>query len=268
MAIVQLSSTNPHFSFIIKKNPSSGMMARTIRKGTAFGWYTDASSYHIFFKDADNDISYKQPGEESFEYLNVSRYNTALFSLNAISEFFSSPLKKQHEHDTEGYEHTFFVNMVYVADPRYVDFFRTHFTDVDVRLEQLIHKSYAVTMRTERPLHHLINTANLLFLFLALVGKEQMDVTEGLCAKYIQNIQAVDAPFFIRYLLQRNMLHQRRLFNRFKEQLEQTDRYQIRFAYGNTARQRRDALQQMLAFDKSQVCRHFWGLTAPQWARR
>lgn len=88
MAIVQVKSTNPQFSYLIKKNPGSGMMLRSIRQGIAYGWYTDESTYNVYFKDADNEISYKQHQQETFEYLNVSRYHTPLFPLNAIGEFF------------------------------------------------------------------------------------------------------------------------------------------------------------------------------------
>jgi hypothetical protein len=84
MAIIQVRSTNPQFSYMIKKNPNSGMMLRSIRKGMAYGWYADEQTFNVYFKDADNEISYKQNEQENFEYLNVSRYNTPLFPLNAI----------------------------------------------------------------------------------------------------------------------------------------------------------------------------------------
>ncbi|GJM70546.1 hypothetical protein HMSSN036_27620 [Paenibacillus macerans] len=69
-------------------NPHSGMLLRSIRKGMAYGWYTGEHTFNVYFKDADNNISYKQHEQENFEYLNVSRYNTPLFPLNAIGEFF------------------------------------------------------------------------------------------------------------------------------------------------------------------------------------
>ena len=60
MAIVQMKSTNPNYSFLLKKNPSTGMLLRSTRKGMAYGWYTDALTFNVYFKDADNQISYKQ----------------------------------------------------------------------------------------------------------------------------------------------------------------------------------------------------------------
>lgn len=99
MAIFQLKSNNPDFSYIIAKNPSSGMSIKTIRKGNAFAWYSTEDTYNVYFKDADNEISYKEQAEEMFEYLNTTRYCSTLFPLNAINTFFSSAFKKLHEKD-------------------------------------------------------------------------------------------------------------------------------------------------------------------------
>lgn len=94
MAIVQVKSTNPSFSFVIRKNPGSGMLLRAVRKGMAYGWYTDEATFNVYFKDADNEVSYKQHRQDQFEYLNVSRYNTPLFVLGAINEFLQRRLKR------------------------------------------------------------------------------------------------------------------------------------------------------------------------------
>lgn len=122
MAIVQVKSANPKFTFLIKKNPATGMQLRPVRQGMAYGWYSDDTTFNVYFKDADNEISYKQREDESFEYLNVSRYNTPLFPLNAINEFFSAPFKTQDDRDESGYEHSFFINMIHIDRTRYIDF--------------------------------------------------------------------------------------------------------------------------------------------------
>ena len=101
----------------------------------AYGWYTNASTFNVYFKDADNEISYKQSEQENFEYLNLSRYNTPLFPLNAISEFFSAPLKDQDERDVEGYEHSFYINMIHIEMVRYIEFFQKHLKDLRLRIE-------------------------------------------------------------------------------------------------------------------------------------
>jgi 2-polyprenyl-3-methyl-5-hydroxy-6-metoxy-1,4-benzoquinol methylase len=251
MAIVQIRSTNPQFSFLIKKNPNSGMILRTIRRGMACGWYTDAQTYNVYFKDADNEISYKQHEQESFEYLNVSRYNTPIFPLNAITEFFSAPLKAHDERDVEGYEHVFFINMIHIERERYIAFFEKHLKDYSFEMTHLAHKSYSLTVRTHKSLYHLLHTVSVLCLFLSMFGNEHIDISDSILDKYIKSIHVIDAPFYIRSLFVRNFLSTRERFQKYKSELERTDRYQIRFAYGGTAMQRRNYIGSVLTFDKS-----------------
>ncbi|WP_018885303.1 class I SAM-dependent methyltransferase [Paenibacillus massiliensis] len=253
MAIIQVTSTNPQFSFLIKKNPNSGMLLRSVRKGMAYGWYTDAQTFNVYFKDADNEISYKQHEQESFEYLNVSRYNTPLFPLNAISEFFSAPLKVQGEADTEGYEHTFHINMIHVELERYIHFFEKHLLDFTFELTHLAHKSYSLTVKTKKSMYELLHTVSVLCLFLSIFGKEFIDISDSILSKYIKSIHVMDAPFYIRSLFVRNFLSSRDRFRRYKAELERTDRYDIQFAYGGTALQRRQYIGNVLPFDKAIV---------------
>ncbi|MGZ7444095.1 class I SAM-dependent methyltransferase [Paenibacillus sp. TH7-28] len=251
MAIIQVRSTNPQFSFLIKKNPHSGMLLRSIRKGMAYGWYTGEHTFNVYFKDADNDISYKQHEQENFEYLNVSRYNTPLFPLNAIGEFFSAPLKAQDTRDTEGYEHAFFINMIHIERVRYIEFFAKHLKEFTFEITHQADKSYSLTVKTEKSLYLLLHTVSVLCLFLSMFGNEYIDISDSILDKYIKSLNVIDAPFYIRSLFVRNFLSSRDRFNRYKAELEKTDRYEIQFAYGGTALQRRNYIGNALAFDKS-----------------
>ncbi|CEH30517.1 methyltransferase [Aneurinibacillus migulanus] len=251
MAIIQIKSSNPDFSFIIKKNPASGMQLRSIRKGIAYGWYHGTDTYNIYFKDADTDISYKQHRDETFEYLNVSRYNTPLLPLNAIAEFLSATFKNKNEKDKDGYENSFFVNMIHIKYPRYIDFFNKHFTDFHIEIEQHIHKSYKMTIKSNRSIYKLVNFANVLFLFLAMLGKEYLGVSDSLVEKYLKSMNIIDAPYYIRYLFARNVLINKEIFYKFKKELEQTGKYAINFVFGNTAIQRKQFIEKGISFDKS-----------------
>ncbi|WP_339322952.1 methyltransferase domain-containing protein [Paenibacillus sp. FSL W8-0194] len=251
MAIVQVKSTNPQFSYLIKKNPGSGMMLRSIRQGIAYGWYTDESTYNVYFKDADNEISYKQHQQETFEYLNVSRYHTPLFPLNAIGEFFSAPLKTQDERDAEGYEHTFYIPMIHIELTRYIDFFAKHLPEFTFTTDHLAHKSYSLTVTTQKSLYQLLHVVSVLCLFLSMFGNEYIDISEKVLEKYIRSMHVIDAPFYIRSLFVRNFLSSKERFGRYKAELEKTDRYSIQFAYGGTALQRRNFIGGVLPFDKS-----------------
>ncbi|WP_134686848.1 class I SAM-dependent methyltransferase [Brevibacillus migulae] len=251
MAIVQLKSTNPTLSFLIKKNPNSGMILRSIRKGIAYGWYTDSSTYNVYFKDADNEISYKQVQQENFEYLNVSRYNTPLFPLNAINEFFSAPLKAQDERDVEGYEHSFFINMIHIELVRYIDIFARHMKDFSFEIKHHAHKSYSLTVTTRKSLYQLLHVTSVLCLFLSTFGNEYIDISDNILDKYVKSINVIDAPFYIRSLFVRNLLSSRDRFAKYKAEIEKSGRYDIQFAFGNTALQRRNYIGSALPFNKS-----------------
>ena len=72
MCIIILSSTNPKFSFILNKNPKSGMQIRTLRKGFAFGFYKNDSNYLVYFKDKVGEMSYgcDNNNHQQYDYLN------------------------------------------------------------------------------------------------------------------------------------------------------------------------------------------------------
>lgn len=251
MAILQLQSANPQFSFLIKKNPDSGMILRTIRKGTAFGWYSDNHTFNIYFKDAENEVSYKQSEDDNFEYLNVSRYNTPLFPLNALNEFFSATLRAQDERDEEGYEHSLFINMIHIERSHYIQFFSNHLHDFSFEIQQLAHKSYSLTVKTQKSLYQLLHVTSVLCVFLAIIGNERFHISDSLLEKYIKSLQVMEAPFYIRSLFSRNFLLTRELYHRYKRSLEQSTREVIRFEFGSTAQQRRAFIENILPFDKS-----------------
>lgn len=253
MAIIQLNSTNPQFSFLIKKNPETGLILRSIRKGIACGWYADASKYNIYFMDAANDISYKQNQDDHFEYLSVTRYNSPLFPLNAFNEFFSATLRAQSERDLTGYEHSIYINMIHMEKKRYIDFFAAHMKDCSFQINHVAYKSYSLTVSTRESLYYLLQVVRVICLFLAITGKEPIYITDHLLDKYVKSLQDIDAPFFIRSLFIRNFLNTREIFQQYKRRLETSSRYDIHFEYGGTAQQRRTYIENLLSFDKAIV---------------
>ena len=93
MAILQLTSNNPKFSYVIVKNPNSNMLIKNIRYGKLFGWFTDPQKFNCYFKDADNEVSYKSHPDESFEFVSTCKYNSAMFVINTISDYFHTAYK-------------------------------------------------------------------------------------------------------------------------------------------------------------------------------
>jgi len=90
LAILKIKSTNPKFSFIVAKNPETQRTAKapfkkSLRKGVIFGWFSDEKDqeFTTYFRDNPNEMSYS---EQSFEYLDVSRYLHPFIYIGVITE--------------------------------------------------------------------------------------------------------------------------------------------------------------------------------------
>lgn len=249
MAIIQVNSKDPNFGFIIKKNPASGMQLREIRQGTTFGWYSNNNeSFNILFKDADNAVSF---GDQEFEYLNTSRYNSSLFVLSAVSEFFSSNVKDESTYDTDTLEKSFMVNMIDIRLLRQLTHFEKYFPDFKISYELYCAKSYKLTISTTKSFHLLFNYVNLLMLFIVLTSDEYILLDQTAIEKYLNSIERLDAPFFIRYLFSRNLLKSKKEFEKYKARLENTTLYDsVKMMHGDTALQRRTKIQKLIPFNK------------------
>jgi len=249
MAIVQITTNDPNFGFIIHKNPASGMQLRGIRQGTAFGWYSkENTAYNILFKDADNAVSF---GDQEFEYLNTSRYNSSVVVLNMISEYFSSTVKTQSDLDVDGIEKTFTINMIDIKMKSQLIHFEKYFPDFTLESENYVARSTKLKITTTKSFHQLFNYVNLLMLFITLTSDEFVLLDESSIEKYLGSIEKLDAPFFIRYLFSRNMLKSKKQFEKYKSRLENISAHrEVSMSFGDTATQRRNAIQQMLTFDK------------------
>lgn len=232
-----------------QKNPATGLSLRSVRKGIAYGWYSDASRYHVYFKDADNEISYKQYEHEHFEYLNLSRYNTPLFPLHAIGEYFSAPLKSRDERDVAGYTHTFSSTWFISSWCATLPFSKSR-QRLFLRNRAQGRQKLRVDHSDAKSLHDLLQVTSVLCLFLATFGKEHLDISDSLLDKYSKSIQAMDAPFYIRSLFSRNFLPKREHYRKYKAALEQTDRYEMHLEYGSTGMQRRNFIAGQLPFSR------------------
>lgn len=249
MAILQLRSNNPEFSHVLVKNPASGMMIKEIRQGKCFAWYSDIQTYNLYFKDGDDEVSYKQHIDEEFEYQNVSRYNAPLFVINAISDFLYTASKKKDARDGIGFEHQAYVNLIEVKRVRYLEMFTEHFPEYKITYNEVAKNNYAVLIATKVGIFELINFVNLFAMFMALVNdSEDFAVQDEIVGKYMSCLNVIDAPYFIRYLFKIRFLRGINLFKKFKPLLEKTNRYKLDIHFGDTGLMRRDVVESLLTF--------------------
>lgn len=232
MALMQLKSTNPKLSFILKKNPASGMNIIEHKSGHLFAWYNPSGdTYNIFFKDKLQANSY---GDQDFN--NTLQYSSPLFVLDAINNFLADNLKKEHEADTAGFTHSITVNLVAFAQSKVLQNFIQHFTDFQFEIVEVANCK-KITITTRQPLHQLVNLTALLFALFEL-RKTDLYVDASLLVKYLNCLNRVNAPYFVRYLFKMYLLRNQKDFNEGKEILENGGNYQLTFGDNYLARVR------------------------------
>lgn len=252
MAFLQLKSTNPQLSYIIKKNPESGVVAKGVRKGIAFGYFSEGSSvYNVYFQDGANEISYPEYKDQEFEYVNATRYSSTNFIINVISDFLRDPLKKLDEQDTEGFKHTITVNLLRFEAMRMVRAFEHHFSnECEITLTEITNRYYRVTFTTEKSIHYLLNLVNLFCCFITLNNEhEYIEMNDGTIERYFLSLAVIDSPYFIRYAFKADLLRSERWFRQWKTLLEKSDRYsKIELDFGSTVQMRLAFVRKHLSF--------------------
>lgn len=245
--VFKLSSTNPDFSLIISKNPASGMQIREIRKGLMFYWFHNGD-FCVRFVDNDNDTSY---GRDGFEYLDVTRYNSPRFILHAVKDLFD--WKNRHEKDTDGHEHSFHTGMVR-ARRSYADMFTKYFPDFTITWTPVVADNYSLKITTKKPLHHLLNFVNLFMIFTVMRNEEDFFIEEDMVEKYVNCMDVVNVPYFMRYVFKVNFLGNKMLFEKFKPLLQKnTMGEEIQMEYGSSQMMRRDAVKKFIDFKRQVV---------------
>ena len=95
MAYVQIKSDNNFLSWILSKNPDSGILGKKMRQGQAWGYFSNnnINEYNVLFQEGADEISFKKDKDEKYEYINVSKYNSSIFVISAIDDFMRTAYK-------------------------------------------------------------------------------------------------------------------------------------------------------------------------------
>lgn len=236
MSIIQVQSDNPNFSWLTGKNPSSGVQIREIRRGKAFGWFSgnNNQSYNIYFKDSDVAVSYSDKWGE-FEYLDTTRYNSALFPVNAIQDFLSLALKV-NEQDVVGHTNKVVINMMVMKNLKHTNSFKKALPDYDLEVTELAQQNYRVTLTTKtKTMRELLSYTQLFCMFHALKNGDPLIINDDIIGKYLNVIKLIDPPYFLRYAFKCAFLNHGSLFKKYAKQLETTgNNEEIHFEYGHS----------------------------------
>lgn len=248
MAFLKLISSNNNLSWIIEKNPETGIVIKSNRQGYLFGFFPlvdgkrNENEYCIYFKDASDEVSYKKHVDESFEHLSSSKYNNARFINDAIEELLRSAREGVHTYQSRGEEydvpkrHAITFNMV-ETQYKTIDIFQRYFTDIDISSTEIVKNNFSITFLATVPmtLSHFLCIVNLFGIFAVLNSNDFIYLHEGMIEKYLRILNKIDVPYFIRYLFKVRLLREPKKFEKCKEILEQTYLYSnLTITYGDT----------------------------------
>ncbi len=260
MAIASLKSKNPDLSFIISKNPETKLFGKQIRQGNAFGWFHENDSrFNIYFKDGDDEISFKTKADEQFEFLNSTKFNSTIFVLSCINEFLKTTfnsnkytdLSKEIKFDTGGFETEFFVNMMYISQERNITLFQKYFTDYTIDYTHIVDKNYSISIKTNKSIHELLNFVGLFSILQAIYNEDAIWLEDDYVKKWVKSLNVVNSPFFFRFVFKKNFLRSERLFNDLKTELEKSTTEKITFFFGDTWDHRFSAVESRLSMKHS-----------------
>ena len=242
MAFLQLNSNNPKFSYILRKNPDSGMLIKSNRKGRLFGWYTNPEKYNMYFRDSDVEVSYSH---DDFEYMDDSRYNAPMFLVNAFHSFLNH-MKKADGSDIVGYDNILMINQM-KCKPYSIETFRSHFPEYEFSFEKVAFHNYKIEIKTKKTIRELVNLSQVLAIFNALLNND-LYITDDEIDKYLACLIVIDSPYFVRYLFKCYFLKTQSLFNQYKALLETSSKEKLELEFGNNLTQRTNFIKKHLDF--------------------
>lgn len=254
MCLLKLKSTNPDFTYIICKNPESGMQLKSVRQGYAYGFYSDnPNTYIIYFRDGANEMSYKEYRDQNYEYLNKLRYMSPIFMLNAISEFLSSSTNSKHNKDIENtFSHKICMRSVYIDNRTFktMSRFESFFLDFKISVVEKTPTLYKVTIETQKSLYLLLNFTIVYFGLISMLNNNDLDANDSLIERLIRSVNIVDAPYYMRYVICSRVLTNSQLYKKFIPSLQKSN---MILKYGNTALHRRNHIRGLIELDRN-IC--------------
>lgn len=223
MACLYIQSDNEHFSYVINKNPNSGMKGVKLNKGRLFGYFSNSQQYNIVFLEDIDEVAFPKYANQEFSYINSSRYNSPRFISTAIMNYLDSALNKQNAYDVPA-NYVLYINSVQIYGNS-LSRIINQFPEFNININPLINDNYSLTIRCHTTLYALLNFMYILAFLITIWDDIYINIDSSLIQRLIRAIQIIDAPYYIRYLIKIYAIHDN--FKQYKENLEQSNRYNI-----------------------------------------
>lgn len=236
--MIEITSTNPHLSFILEKNPntqreSKQAFERELRKGRLYGWFPTevADSFRLLFVDAKTESSFNKQNQQ-FEYLDRTRYSSSYLPVAAIGTMLAKAMKQRHELDLNGYTNTFSC-LLELSNRGLAN--RMLRTMPEISLEPVVWNNepcrdlFRMIVTTNKSVHYMLNLVQVFCIMQAIEDWNLwIDMREADARKYVRSLNVIDAPYYLRYTLQAYGITSPEVFKVIREELS-GDKFVLNF---------------------------------------
>jgi 2-polyprenyl-3-methyl-5-hydroxy-6-metoxy-1,4-benzoquinol methylase len=251
MGFIVIESENNDLSWVLGKNPDSGMIARNMRAGIVWGWYHNPQTYVTRFNDYTDEVSFRKNIHDNYNYLGSLQYCSPLLLSTIIQELFSSTLNKDNPKDTEcvckislnlirlnkrainfieklnNYIKLFNIGVI---ETKYIGLYNFTISSEKSTIKELFNYSYL--------LGNLLNV-----LTIGYVDRPKLEQLD----KMINFMIKINVPYYPRYLIKTNMIS-REDFVVLKNKLEQIGNSVVKMNWGNSQEQRYKFIESNVIF--------------------
>lgn len=239
-----------HIGYVIKKNPDSGMIKKSIRSCEMSGFYKigTKNKYMVYGVDYDGGTSFSIEGNDDDKYLNLLNYCSSSFILSAISNFFDTALKKEDKDDIS-YDHIFYVNSVSMSEKTSttIEKLAKYFNGIELIITNKLAKKSLTFKAKDTTFNYLLNVVFVIATTIACLNNEQIDNSDSFIEKIIKCMNRCNAPYFVRYYFSSRILTKNN-FNKYKKLLEQHNSHKLKLHFGSTLQQRINCIENKLTF--------------------
>ena len=250
MSILTVTSTNPDFSFVISKNPttireSGKPFQRSLRRGQLYGWFSSALNdrFRLWFKDHPTESSFADGVRGDFEYLDKTRYSSPLLPIMMVQTALASCSKSRQEKDVDGYECSATAT-VRISSVRLLEQLASHY-GAEASIDWImLAEGYGNLMVTAPTVFQTLNILQTVCVLLCMRDPDTYVVLDKAGVdKYLRVLNNSNAPYYVRYLFGSRAVTNRAMFESILPQLQGEG---MTMAYGDTRQQRYDAVQREL----------------------
>jgi len=251
MGFLVIESENKDLSWILGKNPNSGMIARNFRSGVIWGWYSNSQTYVTRFNDYTEEVSFRKNIHDNFNYLGSLQYCSPLLLSSIMIELFSSTLNKENPKDIEC-ENKVSLNLIKLNKRaiNFIEKLNSYIKMFEIKINPTKYVGlYKFSIESNK------STIKELFKYSYLLGNllnvlvigwvdrpklEQLD-------KMLNFMIKINVPYYPRYLIKTNMISKED-FVVLKKKLESIDNCMVNMNWGNSQEQRYKFIESHLSF--------------------